>query len=326
MPVFLDKAQTDASYERLTRTLFDAADAIYPAIAGHNLRSLSHAIAAARERGLPREAWEIQMLYGMAEPLQRAIAEHGVALAHLRADRRARHRHRLSHPAAAREHRRQLDPAPDVRRRRRTSPRCSRRRAPAAAPRRSVARRAFPIRRSSISAGRKSASGSRARSREVRGAARPAVRARDPRRARGRAGARGGQSRRIPPKCWARSSSPTRRARCRRSPTRKPRFARVARAPGGGARRAAPPRGRAHARAPRRARGVGGARAGQELARSRRRRRGGDRLSRVLRVRDGAARRLAPDDRFPGRDERRCASRRAAWRSSSRRGISRSRS
>ena len=80
MPVYLDKAQTDAAYERLTRALFDAADIVYPAIAGHNLRSLAHAIAAARERGLPREAWEVQMLYGMAEPLQRAIAQHGVAL------------------------------------------------------------------------------------------------------------------------------------------------------------------------------------------------------------------------------------------------------
>ena len=80
MPVFLDKAQTDAAYEHLTRMLFDAADVVYPAIAGHNLRSLSHAIAAASVRGLTREAWEVQMLYGMAEPLQRAVAGHGVQL------------------------------------------------------------------------------------------------------------------------------------------------------------------------------------------------------------------------------------------------------
>jgi RHH-type proline utilization regulon transcriptional repressor/proline dehydrogenase/delta 1-pyrroline-5-carboxylate dehydrogenase len=80
VPVFLDKAATDASYERLTLALFDARDVVYPAIAGHNLRSLSHAISAARERGMPRDAWEVQMLYGMAEPLQHAIAQHGVAL------------------------------------------------------------------------------------------------------------------------------------------------------------------------------------------------------------------------------------------------------
>jgi RHH-type proline utilization regulon transcriptional repressor/proline dehydrogenase/delta 1-pyrroline-5-carboxylate dehydrogenase len=79
-PVYLDKAATDANYERLTRLLFDNRDAVYPAIAGHNLRSLAHAIAAARERGMTRDDWEIQMLYGMAEPLQHALGAHQVAL------------------------------------------------------------------------------------------------------------------------------------------------------------------------------------------------------------------------------------------------------
>ena len=79
-PVYLDKAATDANYERLTCALFDASDVIHAGIAGHNLRSLAHAIAAAHERGVPAGAWEVQMLYGMAEPLQRAIAQHGVSL------------------------------------------------------------------------------------------------------------------------------------------------------------------------------------------------------------------------------------------------------
>ena len=80
MPVYIDKAATDASYERLTRTLFDACDVVHPAIAGHNLRSLAHAVAAARERSMAPDAWEVQMLYGMAEPLQRAVVEHGARL------------------------------------------------------------------------------------------------------------------------------------------------------------------------------------------------------------------------------------------------------
>jgi len=80
VPVYVEKAATDAAYERLTRALFEAADAVYPAIAGHNLRSLTHALALASTLGLPRERWEIQMLYGMAEPLQRAIAEYGANL------------------------------------------------------------------------------------------------------------------------------------------------------------------------------------------------------------------------------------------------------
>ena len=79
-PVYLDKSETDANYERLTRTLFANADLVFPAIAGHNLRSLAHAIAAADAVGLPRDRWEIQMLFGMAEPLQAALARRGVPL------------------------------------------------------------------------------------------------------------------------------------------------------------------------------------------------------------------------------------------------------
>jgi RHH-type transcriptional regulator, proline utilization regulon repressor / proline dehydrogenase / delta 1-pyrroline-5-carboxylate dehydrogenase len=80
VPVFLHKSETDAHYERLTRVLFAERDALYPAIAGHNIRGLSHAIALARAHNMGREDWEIQMLYGMAEPLQRALARSGVQL------------------------------------------------------------------------------------------------------------------------------------------------------------------------------------------------------------------------------------------------------
>ena len=79
-PVYLSKTETDANYERLTRDLFEASDVIYPAIAGHNLRSLAHAIALAKTLGMARTDWEIQMLYGMAEPLARAVAAAGVQL------------------------------------------------------------------------------------------------------------------------------------------------------------------------------------------------------------------------------------------------------
>lgn len=80
VPVYLAKAETDAQYERLTRMLFEARDVIHPAVASHNLRSLAHAIAAARACGIRREEWEIQMLHGMAEPLARAVAACGPQL------------------------------------------------------------------------------------------------------------------------------------------------------------------------------------------------------------------------------------------------------
>ena len=80
LPVFLNKTETDANYERLTSVLFENRDVIYPAIASHNLRSVSHAIALARSHGMKAGDWEVQMLYGMADPLQRAVAGLGVPL------------------------------------------------------------------------------------------------------------------------------------------------------------------------------------------------------------------------------------------------------
>ncbi|MBI4191881.1 MAG: bifunctional proline dehydrogenase/L-glutamate gamma-semialdehyde dehydrogenase [Betaproteobacteria bacterium] len=80
VPVYRDKASTDANYEHLTRLLFGQRDIVYPAIGGHNLRSVSHAIALARDHGMTADDWEVQMLYGMADPLQRAVAGLGVKL------------------------------------------------------------------------------------------------------------------------------------------------------------------------------------------------------------------------------------------------------
>ena len=77
VPVFLDKAETDANYERLSRLLLENHDVVDAAFGSHNLRSLAHAIVAAKHLGVPANGYEIQMLYGMAEPFRRAIIENG---------------------------------------------------------------------------------------------------------------------------------------------------------------------------------------------------------------------------------------------------------
>ncbi len=77
IPVFLEKSETDASYERISRLLLENHAIVDAAFGSHNLRSLAHAIAAARALGVPANAYEIQMLYGMAEPVRRAIIENG---------------------------------------------------------------------------------------------------------------------------------------------------------------------------------------------------------------------------------------------------------
>ncbi len=79
-PVYRDKAETDAHFERLVDFVFRHHEWIYPAIATHNLRSLACAMAAARHYGVPPDNWEVQMLQGMAEPLRQAVADMGARL------------------------------------------------------------------------------------------------------------------------------------------------------------------------------------------------------------------------------------------------------
>ena len=77
IPVFLEKSETDASYEGISRLLLENHDIVDGAFGSHNLRSLAHVIAAARAIGVPVTGYEIQMLYGMAEPVRQAIIENG---------------------------------------------------------------------------------------------------------------------------------------------------------------------------------------------------------------------------------------------------------
>jgi len=72
-PVFMSKQDTDANYELLTKRLLKERDLLRPAFASHNIRSLSHALLTARDMGLEKSAVEIQMLYGMAEPIRRQL-------------------------------------------------------------------------------------------------------------------------------------------------------------------------------------------------------------------------------------------------------------
>jgi RHH-type proline utilization regulon transcriptional repressor/proline dehydrogenase/delta 1-pyrroline-5-carboxylate dehydrogenase len=69
VPVFEDKADTDANYERCVRLLHDHHGEVRAAFGSHNLRSLAYAITYARRKGIPDTGYEIQMLYGMAEPM-----------------------------------------------------------------------------------------------------------------------------------------------------------------------------------------------------------------------------------------------------------------
>jgi RHH-type proline utilization regulon transcriptional repressor/proline dehydrogenase/delta 1-pyrroline-5-carboxylate dehydrogenase len=80
VPVFERKAETDANFERCVRVLHDNHGRVRAAFGSHNLRSLAYAVAYARTIGVPDHGYELQMLYGMAEPIQAAIRRLGLRL------------------------------------------------------------------------------------------------------------------------------------------------------------------------------------------------------------------------------------------------------
>ena len=73
-PVFEDKAASDRNFERLTRRLLDVRPALRVAIGSHNLRSVAHAIAYDRLGGGDGRDLELQVLRGLGDPLQDALA------------------------------------------------------------------------------------------------------------------------------------------------------------------------------------------------------------------------------------------------------------
>jgi RHH-type proline utilization regulon transcriptional repressor/proline dehydrogenase/delta 1-pyrroline-5-carboxylate dehydrogenase len=77
VPVFSAKWETDANYERLTRFLMEHRELLRPALGSHNVRSLAYAMATAQLLGLPAGSYEVQMLYGMAEPIKAALVSLG---------------------------------------------------------------------------------------------------------------------------------------------------------------------------------------------------------------------------------------------------------
>ncbi len=77
VPVFLNKEETDANFEELTTILLENTDTIRPAFATHNVRSISRAIAMAESLNLPKQAFEFQVIFGMAEPVRTALQKMG---------------------------------------------------------------------------------------------------------------------------------------------------------------------------------------------------------------------------------------------------------
>lgn len=73
MPVYTNKAETDAAYERQAWKILKNHDICHLACASHNIRTISAVIEMAKALKVPEERYEFQVLYGMAEPIQKAL-------------------------------------------------------------------------------------------------------------------------------------------------------------------------------------------------------------------------------------------------------------
>lgn len=77
VPVFEHKRETDANYERLASIMLDHRDWISCAFGTHSIRSIASCIVGAELRGQSKSSVEVQMLYGMAEPIKLALVKMG---------------------------------------------------------------------------------------------------------------------------------------------------------------------------------------------------------------------------------------------------------
>ncbi len=76
-PVFEVKADCDRNFEALTERLVQARPSVRVAVASHNLRSVAHAIAVSRLYGGDDRDLELQVLRGLGDELQDALASRG---------------------------------------------------------------------------------------------------------------------------------------------------------------------------------------------------------------------------------------------------------
>ncbi len=77
IPVYTNKQESDANYEVCADYLLQNFKYIRAAFGSHNVRSISAALVAAEKYGVPANGFEIQMLYGMADPIKKSLVDMG---------------------------------------------------------------------------------------------------------------------------------------------------------------------------------------------------------------------------------------------------------
>ncbi len=77
VPVYTNKKESDANYEDCAELLLNAHQVIRLALGSHNVRSIAAVAVKAERLGLDPRAFEIQMLFGMADPIKKSLVKMG---------------------------------------------------------------------------------------------------------------------------------------------------------------------------------------------------------------------------------------------------------
>lgn len=80
VPVYTNKQESDANYEKCCDLFLENNAYIHVAIASHNVRSIAYAIQKAQSLKLPNNSFELQMLYGMADGFKASLIAKGYRL------------------------------------------------------------------------------------------------------------------------------------------------------------------------------------------------------------------------------------------------------
>lgn len=80
IPVFTNKHETDANFEKQAHYLLKNHQWVRLACASHNIRSIAYVMETARELKVSQEHLEYQILFGMAEPVRNALRKAGIPL------------------------------------------------------------------------------------------------------------------------------------------------------------------------------------------------------------------------------------------------------
>jgi proline dehydrogenase len=75
---FPRKADVNQNYKRLSEVLLE--QGVYPALATHDPEMIDHALAFVERKGIPKEGFEFQMLYGIRRDLQDRLIASGYRL------------------------------------------------------------------------------------------------------------------------------------------------------------------------------------------------------------------------------------------------------